>query len=502
MRALHWACTEGSIPHVAVLLRNGANIEATDKSGCTPLLISAQYGHVEVVAFLLQKGANGKAVDDSWDTAFHWAAYKGSIQVCGLLLFREELAWTATDRYGQTPLHLASLRGHTTVVRYLLQEGTRQECKQLLFLKDKNGNTPLDLAINRKRPNVQAVLRQAMEEIEQQRHVLPQVRSALRQLCSLHSWQVWFGIHAMNDQVDDAPKFPFYFMLLHVAVATLWYPFVFLPLGSTSKGVLWDLMGWNTFCLIILAALWFSIYKTYTTNPGTLDECHPKTAELRRVYEQTLESYSDEENFANQKTVRRAVFITHEISDENTLSYSLRRLQPLCHTCHISKPLRSKHCRIARRCVLMFDHHCPFVGNTIGLDNYKWFYLILFFMALAVTCFLITLGIHLSRQPKMQWGLLWGGLYIGLFLFPSAGMCIYHTQLMLLNLTTNEHQNMRRYHYLNEGGRYNNPFSRGYWNNIMDRFSPSEASYTLPEAAMERFSLVQNPGGNGTHEIV
>lgn len=179
-----------------------------------------------------------------------------------------------------------------------------------------------------------------------------------------------------------------------------------------------------------------------------------------------------------------------------------RRLQPLCHTCHISKPLRSKHCRIARRCVLVFDHHCPFVGNTIGLDNYKWFYLILFFMALAVLCFLITLGIHLNRQPKMQWGLLWGGLYIGLFLFPSAGMCVYHTQLILLNLTTNEHQNMRRYHYLNEGGRYNNPFSRGYWSNIMDRFSPSEASYTLPEAAMDCYSLVQNPGGSGTHEII
>jgi hypothetical protein len=77
MRPLHWACTEGSIPHAALLLKNGADIEAKDNSGCTPLLIAAQYGQVEVVAYLLKKGANIQAVDTSWDSALHWAAYKG-----------------------------------------------------------------------------------------------------------------------------------------------------------------------------------------------------------------------------------------------------------------------------------------------------------------------------------------------------------------------------------------------------------------------------------------
>jgi hypothetical protein len=463
MLPLHWACTEGSIPHVSTLLRHSGHLEGTDKAGCTPLLIAAQHGHVELVAYLLQKGANGKAVDNSWDTALHWAAYKGSIQVCGLLVFRVDLSWTTTDKYGQTPLHLASLRGQTTVVRYLLQEGTKQERRQVLFLRDVNGNTPLDLAITRKRPNVQAVLREAMDQVEHQRDVIRHLKSGLRQLCSFHSWQVWMGIHTGNDEVDESPRFPFYFMLVHVAFATLWWPMVFLPL-NTSKGVLWDLMGWNSLNIMMLCCLWFCIYKTYTTNPGTLDGKNPKTSELTLVYEQTLESYSDEDSFAHHK-------------------------MPLCHTCHIAKPLRSKHCRVARRCVLVFDHHCPFVGNTIGLYNYKWFYLVLLTMALSVIGFLITLGIYLHRQPEMQWGLLWGGLYVGLFIFPSGGMCIYHTQLLLVNLTTNEHQNVNRFRYLyNEQGQYKNPFFRGLFRNVLNRFSPDESSYTIP---MTQQSLVQ-----------
>lgn len=457
MYPIHWACTAGSIPHVAVLLNTGADVECRDKSGCTPVLLAAQYGHVDLVAFLLQKGADGKAVDNSWDTALHWAAYKGSIQVCGLLLFRGEIEWTTTDKYGQSPVHLASLRGHTTVVRYLLQYGSPQERKQVLFLRDKNGSTPLDLAINRKRPNVQALLREAMDAVAHQRGALRQFKSALRQLCSFHSWALWMGFNSSNDEVDESPKFPFYFMLFHVLLATLWYPFVFLPL-DTSQGVMWDLMGWNFLNILCLVSLWFCIYKTYTTDPGTLDDSNPKTGELRRLYEQTLESYSDEESFHKQK-------------------------MPLCHTCHIAKPLRSKHCRVARRCVLMFDHHCPFVGNTVGLYNYKWFYLTLFFMALAVIGFLISLGIYIHRQPTVPWTLLAVGIYIGLFIIPSGGMCIYHTQLMLVNLTTNEHQNVMRYKYLfdAEKGRYKNLFNRGFRNNLMDRFFPTESCYILPE---------------------
>jgi hypothetical protein len=32
------------------------------------------------------------------------------------------------------------------------------------------------------------------------------------------------------------------------------------------------------------------------------------------------------------------------------------RLPAVCHTCRVQKPLRSKHCKVARKCVCKFDH--------------------------------------------------------------------------------------------------------------------------------------------------
>ena len=44
-----------------------------------------------------------------------------------------------------------------------------------------------------------------------------------------------------------------------------------------------------------------------------------------------------------------------------------------CHTCMIVRPLRAKHCNELGKCVSRFDHHCPWVANTVGYENHKYF---------------------------------------------------------------------------------------------------------------------------------
>ena len=65
-----------------------------------------------------------------------------------------------------------------------------------------------------------------------------------------------------------------------------------------------------------------------------------------------------------------------------------------CKKCKQSKPPRTHHCRHCDRCILRMDHHCPWLGNCIGFENHKYFFLLLIYY-LSFSLFIV---IQLSRS--------------------------------------------------------------------------------------------------------
>ena len=50
-----------------------------------------------------------------------------------------------------------------------------------------------------------------------------------------------------------------------------------------------------------------------------------------------------------------------------------------CRFCGKFKPDRSHHCRVLGKCVLEMDHFCPWINNTVGFLNHKYFVLLLLY---------------------------------------------------------------------------------------------------------------------------
>lgn len=62
----------------------------------------------------------------------------------------------------------------------------------------------------------------------------------------------------------------------------------------------------------------------------------------------------------------------------------------ICFLCTKFKPDRSHHCRLCDCCILKMDHHCPWIANCVGFYNYKYFFLTVFYSALALGLYICT----------------------------------------------------------------------------------------------------------------
>lgn len=75
-----------------------------------------------------------------------------------------------------------------------------------------------------------------------------------------------------------------------------------------------------------------------------------------------------------------------------------------CRRCKCVKPPHSHHCRVCGKCILHMDHHCPWISNCVGLKNYRYFVLFMFWVVLGLSFLFIhyVWPVWFSDIPRSQ----------------------------------------------------------------------------------------------------
>jgi ankyrin len=137
-------CKYGSQDGVRVaqlLLDGGVDVNARDKCNCTPLHAASYYGQLEIAQVLLDHGATKEAKDDEGKTPLHQAVQVNfESHEAGPCMVELLLDWgldvNAQDDKLETPLHMACCYGRLEIVQVLLRHASLSttHSKSLIFL--------------------------------------------------------------------------------------------------------------------------------------------------------------------------------------------------------------------------------------------------------------------------------------------------------------------------------------------------------------------------------
>ena len=152
---LHASACYGHVDTLSFLIDHFPNPDVRGSFDQTPLLFmlwrNELKGDIEIGKRLLDRGADVNACDSGGWTPLYLAASYGRLEFVRMLLGHGALINTPDDD-GQTPLHMASIGGHVEVISLLLEHGADPNAC------DMNGKTPSDLALYRGRGNIVELL--------------------------------------------------------------------------------------------------------------------------------------------------------------------------------------------------------------------------------------------------------------------------------------------------------------------------------------------------------
>lgn len=159
-----------------------------------------------------------------------------------------------------------------------------------------------------------------------------------------------------------------------------------------------------------------------------------------------------------------------------------------CTKCQVPKPPRAHHCSSCKKCVLLMDHHCPWIHNCVGFFNRRYFFnfcffttCALYFVAISLFPYFLSLKQHyngssspwywfpethiaqnMTQQIEKRTDLVF--CFCCLVILPLSFLTYYHIYLISTGQTTIERLRNRKVGERSE-------FDLGFWRNWMRFYS-------------------------------
>ncbi|PON21578.1 hypothetical protein TGAM01_v209609 [Trichoderma gamsii] len=149
----HWKGLE-------ILFKAGAQVDSVDRHNLTPLSYAVLNGHAAIAELLLEAGARVDTRDSIGGTPSFYAVCNGHEHIVNLLLKRG-INIDSEEDMSMALLLSAAEKGHAGIVKLLLDKGRVDPNS-----KDKNGNTPLYLAVkNGYKPIIELLLEKLGDKV-------------------------------------------------------------------------------------------------------------------------------------------------------------------------------------------------------------------------------------------------------------------------------------------------------------------------------------------------
>ena len=404
--SFHWCCIAGNIKCIQLLLNYDINIlNIKDNNGYTGLHLCSLYNKIKALDYLLlNNNSNIYDIDHHGKNILHHAIEYNHRSLVDLIIQREEKLWFIKDKFNHIPFYYAINKNHHYLIEFLIRR-YYYLVRNILYLS-------FDNELNEKTTIISYAYTNKPK-------IYLQLKNITSIFMRIYSYLFINSMTNLNIGGQYIGKWIFIWLFLWLIQN------YYISYKVDNFGIIY-----NSFIYILTLLSIYYWYLAHITDAGTILSneiitLKDKTYSWLDLYKNGLElSQQQEEDQQHFK---------------------------LCLTCQIFKPLRSKHCKICNKCIYNFDHHCPWIDNCVGRDNYRLFFIFITITSISSILYIIQgfyfIINYITKLSIIDILCYLKAFFLGIFV---VGLWITHIYFISKNISTNEHINIDRYKYFHQ----------------------------------------------------